>query len=667
MDKKTLDISLFISRNEELRLEELSKKFNKSERSIRNDIDSINDFLRKNNMDLIVLKNGLVFLSLNENQIKEAFNKLDYYDYTLDIVERTIIIIIYGLIFNEKFIISDLSRLMNVSRSTVKKDFSRVKSFIKNYGFKLKSEPAKGNILVCENECDINNLLLDLLNYDINNVERFFYQELNIDINNIGNIELSNYLDYMYSMITEIEHNTSQYLTKTSKRFLVLYLLIYLVRVMNKKESKDTNNVKVIKNIEYKNFGDKLIYSIENGFDIKLNQEERNLINRLINKLNFQVKKYENDNLLKIQFLTRRLIERISKEIEINLNQDEELLRNLSKHLSSIVQNRIKKIEEFDHITEIANEYPEIIEVVEKSLTEIEKVSSRELSNIEIHFIVVYIVASIEKLKNQIKDINILIVCNEGIATSFLIKEKIKRIVPGTNQFIANKYNYTSELERLNPDIIVSNITLDDSVEYIYIKNITVFEELKVLNEKVDRIKLDKIKNFGKIERKDNYIDYKYNDKQLSLTEMLPKENIKLNINVKNWEDAIEEASKVLLEKDYINKEYVKGMIDNIKRYGPYVVVSESVAIPHASSDSGALKTGMSLIKLKDEIKFGDEEEATFVKYIICLVSVNNEHFDAFFSLVNGLQNAELKKKFMNAKTSKEIFNILEEMEDKNI
>ena len=667
MDKKTLDISLFISRNEELSLEELSKKFNKSERSIRNDIDSINDFLKKNNMDSIVLKNGLVFLSLNENQIKEAFNKLDYYDYTLDIVERTIIIIIYGLIFNEKFTISDLSRLMNVSRSTVKKDFLRVKSFIKNYGFKLKSEPSKGNILVCENECDINNLILDLLNYDINNVERFFYQKLNIDINNIGSIELSNYLDYMYSMVTEIEHNTSQHLTKTSKRFLVLYLLIYLVRVMNKKEFKDTNNVCVSKNIEYKNFGDKLIYSIENGFDIKLNQEVRNLINILINKLNFQVKKYESDNLLKIQFLTRRLIERISKEIEINLNQDEELLRNLSKHLSSIVQNRIKKIDEFDHITEIANEYPEIIKVVEKSLTEIEKVASRELSNIEIHFIVVYIVASIEKLKNQIKDINILIVCNEGIATSFLIKEKIKRIVPGTNQFIANKYNYTSELERLAPDIIVSNITLDDNVEYIYIKNITVFEELKFLNEKVDRIKLDKIKNFGESERKDNYIDYKYNDKQLSLTEILPQENIKFNVNVKNWEDAIEEASKVLLEKDYINKKYVKAMIDNIKQYGPYVVVSESVAIPHASSDSGALKTGMSLIKLKDEIKLGDEEEDTFVKYIICLVSVNNEHFDAFFSLVNGLQNAELKKKFMNAKTSKEISNILEEMEERNL
>ncbi len=82
------------------------------------------------------------------------------------------------------------------------------------------------------------------------------------------------------------------------------------------------------------------------------------------------------------------------------------------------------------------------------------------------------------------------------------------------------------------------------------------------------------------------------------------KEFVTVKDSVKTWEEAIEVAAKPLLESGYINENYIQQMIRNVRELGPYIVIMPQVALPHARSECGALKTGVSILKLDKPVVF---------------------------------------------------------------
>lgn len=102
------------------------------------------------------------------------------------------------------------------------------------------------------------------------------------------------------------------------------------------------------------------------------------------------------------------------------------------------------------------------------------------------------------------------------------------------------------------------------------------------------------------------------------LANYLEKHRIKLNICASNWEEAIEKAGNILLDDKVIEISYIDAMKKTIKEIGAYFVVTKHVALAHAKSEEGVLKTGVSLITLKTPIYFGNLENDP-VKYVFCL------------------------------------------------
>lgn len=653
MDKNVFNLFSYILKKE-ITLEELSLIYGKTKRSIRNDINSINYlFYKKMGLSPIKIKKGIISTDFPEIKLKNFINSLNYYEYSLDKVERVVIIIIFSLINQDRITINSLSEFMQVSRTTIISDLKKVKEVLKLYELKLISEPSKGIYLEIDNVKNIYQLILDLVNFDINNVIRLFNQDLFIFISNLGNIKFIDYINKIKNIISVVEKSKKQYLTSNSKNILIYFLAIVL--------NYSKYDVKTYE-VKDKDFTHCLLLQLLNN-NFKLNDKNILLISRLIKSLNFKNKDYKKENILKIQFITHSFIEKISSKLNINLVEDQELLNNLSKHLTSILDNNIKKFDDFKNILEITKEYPKIIKLVRQNLGELNKFAKRDLSEMEIRFIVVYLIVAIEKLKNNVSNISILIICKEGIVTSYLIKEKIKKIISGTVQYLATFQNYKEEISKRNPDIIISNFSLDIDRKYIYIENIIEDSGFKELINLVDNLKLEKIKNSNnsKYNNRNNEFKIFQNNK---LNDFLSDEFINLDIEAVDWKDAIKKASKILLNKKYIEKRYVDSMIQSINDYGPYIVISKGIAIPHAGSDDGVNKTSMSLIKLKNPIDFGVEDYSKEVKYIIVLSSINNEHFEAFFDLIQGLQDKKLKEEFMKAKTKEDLHKIFIKMEE---
>lgn len=134
------------------------------------------------------------------------------------------------------------------------------------------------------------------------------------------------------------------------------------------------------------------------------------------------------------------------------------------------------------------------------------------------------------------------------------------------------------------------------------------------------------------------------------------KENrIKLNVNVKTWEEAIYIAAEVLEKDGIIKPSYKKAIIESTKKLGPYYVITKGVAMPHARPEDGVIKSGFCFLKLQKGVCFGSKENDP-VKYIFMVAMENNEKHIEFIQILSDLmENKDFYKAVDENKSVEEI------------
>ena len=86
------------------------------------------------------------------------------------------------------------------------------------------------------------------------------------------------------------------------------------------------------------------------------------------------------------------------------------------------------------------------------------------------------------------------------------------------------------------------------------------------------------------------------------LNQLLTKENIQFRQSVQDWQTAVRVAAEPLLKSGKVTPAYVECMIQSVLTTGPYIVVDEGFAIPHARPEDGALQVGMSMLVLREPV-----------------------------------------------------------------
>lgn len=126
--------------------------FESSMRTIRSDINHINDFLVENRLPgLTVHRDGKVEFSGDEQQRQFALhvllNQMDYYKYRLNAQERARVLTCYMIRADGYVNHRELCAEVYVSRGTLYTDMRRCAEIAAEYGLTLSSAPSKGYIL----------------------------------------------------------------------------------------------------------------------------------------------------------------------------------------------------------------------------------------------------------------------------------------------------------------------------------------------------------------------------------------------------------------------------------------------------------------------------------------------------------------------------------------
>lgn len=83
--------------------------------------------------------------------------------------------------------------------------------------------------------------------------------------------------------------------------------------------------------------------------------------------------------------------------------------------------------------------------------------------------------------------------------------------------------------------------------------------------------------------------------------------DIELNVPAVDWQDAVVKSGTILVNNGYVTRGYVDAMVQTVKNLGPYIVVAPGLAMPHARSSNGVLRSGISIMTLSGPVEFGNK------------------------------------------------------------
>lgn len=182
----------------------------------------------------------------------------------------------------------------------------------------------------------------------------------------------------------------------------------------------------------------------------------------------------------------KRLINKVSEGIQVDLRQDSRLEADLLMHLYQLVlrlQAHTTVINPM--LTEIRKNYRKLFGVTWYALNDFGNENDLKISADEVGFITIHLQAAIERSKKVRK---ILFVCPNGIGTSSLISAKLRRILPDIILIevvsVANLYRQ----DLSDVDLIISAVTLNElSVPVVEISPLVAPQDMKkIMNRYID-------------------------------------------------------------------------------------------------------------------------------------------------------------------------------------
>ncbi len=143
------------------------------------------------------------------------------------------------------------------------------------------------------------------------------------------------------------------------------------------------------------------------------------------------------------------------------------------------------------------------------------------------------------------------------------------------------------------------------------------------------------------------------------MSQVLKKENIYFKNKVETWQEAVQIAVLPLIDQGYCEDRYIDGILENTKKYGPYYVLCEDMALIHANSEQGVRATQIAITILSEPIKF--KEGGYDVRALIALAAKDSSsHMSALRAISKIFADESKKNILLKSHSREDIYNLFE-------
>ena len=633
-------LEFLLKQHEYLSANQLAEKYGVSTKTVYQDIDKLNDFFDEGELKSRIVKVPRKGIKLSADKERKKIHSLllvnkhesGVQDFSPEYRESELIKRLF--INQEDLDIYDFAEEMYVTESTVHRDIDKLE---KNLGqFNLKIRIKHDQLFVDGDEWNIRKALqsyvIQAQSLGREGKIEHFFSEKDIEICNEAISRLSQKYHHQFS--------------EEYSCLLLVECLVFKKRTEHNNclTERTSNLINDLNHLEVYFFSGELLESIINKSFSEISPYEIEAMAYSLLAYGFSIQSA--DYIQNIEHQVNELIIKVSNLLSLDLSKDNHLKLMLSNHISKMIFRLRNQI----YITnpaleEIKKQYSSLFNVIWIAIRGLSKYYEINISNEELAFIVIHFQLAIEKI---VKPLNIVVICQNGIATSELIMSKLHKIFDSDAKITNINARELDFYDLSNIDLIISTIALPEvTVPVIEVSPILTKDEI------------ESIRSFYSEHMTDNYTlmrtsldGRKFN---LESLQTLIKKPSLIRETVKSKKECIE---KMIRECDATNrriKEFKESILER-ETLGSTSVYT-GVALPHCDPRF-VEQSELIIMTLDKPINWGKNN----VKLIILIAVAENDipiFKDSLIALYSVIENQELMNELVQLENGDEIKNRL--------
>lgn len=664
MRKRSTEIleKLILSNSKSMEVKKLITIYRISLKTLRTDVNEINDFLLEAKMSPTKLneKEKLILLEKDIMKIQDRLNHMDTYSYKMSREERQIYIIAELLMSQDYITMQNLAKKLNVSRNTILNDFETVKDYCLAFNVNVLMKSSKGIKIECDQK-DRNNLLMQIF-HDLEDdyMEKSFFHQL---------IQRKLGMKIPLEMIKEDlrEYMEQQHMLVSDRVFS--YVSIYLFVILNRKINKKRRTVEKLTG---DTASDNLLNWFADKYEVSINKNDVKDFGRYMKQHDFNISSEQKEiNDVELYGIIVYFLQMVGEDIECSLQSDTVLIESLLEHIRTL-----KNWEDYDFEMPLSDELPIPKEILEKTIEKnsiiLERYLGYPLTKEMKESIMIHICAAFVRNLEYLNLLEVLIVCPGSMATGKYLEAQVKNyfdfrvaaVIPSRDveEFLkSNKIDFVISTVNVRSESVPcvkvqAQLTMNDINAIQNIAFLLGRKENKSENESryVEQNFLDVMKTFlEKLDasKRDEFFDEVYalmetkiqSTGKSILAQMLDPSKIMIKQEKITWEQGILQAADILEKKGCVGSDYGKKAVENVKEYGDYIIISKGIALAHAGKkEAHVYKDGLSLVMCPEGIEF---TEGNIVYLVFCFAVAEEKDYLKLFQEIIALGKTQKKMK----------------------
>ncbi|MBF0714684.1 BglG family transcription antiterminator [Gemelliphila palaticanis] len=487
IDKKLYDlIEYFIELKDSVTVTKIAKELDQNRRVIYYNLEKINFEIEKDRLCDKIQNASKLGISIDNKQkdyLRGLISNYENNNYFLSVEERQLFISILICTYPDKVIIELLMEMCSVSRNTIVNDLKDIKNNIEKTDFNLSlSVNKKSGYFINGDELVKIQYLYSLLNelYSYKN-EKLKYKinsalyKNNIMFGTSFYITLSSLIENnLYIIGKEIT-----FIEKKKFIFTFPYLVMSYKKSINGINLDNHNIIK--ERLEYK-FIDKILFELNNIYDLEFSEEEQIILATIVlclkkdSDIHNSSSDYED---LRENLST--FVDIFEKNSAVYFESKNKLIDRLITHFKTLLFRKKYNIVTNNSLTDtIINKYKDVYLITKQSIKYLESMYSLKFTNSEISYISLHFGAELLNSKQKINTIKkALIVTSEQYSIRKLLVSQCKyyltncNIVGVTNEEDYNNYTdidfiiTTNPIDSKVPNVLVSPLITTDDINKI--------------------------------------------------------------------------------------------------------------------------------------------------------------------------------------------------------
>lgn len=663
---RMLNIIRYLKEHGEATYKEMAKALAISERSIRYDVDRINDVLSLEHLPEIE-KHSKGLLRYPQSLDLKGLEDGNEVVYTGR--ERTSILLLILLMRNQDLKINQLSGQFRVSRSTVKNDMAALDERLKKDGmgigysshFYLAGPKLKRTTLM-------NQEFRKYIEYLINPFTEYNSYEfycIHIIHKAFEGISIANVVMAVDSLLEELgcTLTSSSYLWYMSNVMVLVWFILH-----GKEYPLDITVAPDYDREIYERFGEKLEAVIGKPVSV----EHVVMMAKMFDFTNKMAGGKAEVDPVHAQEVTFSLISAMSKRMNMPFDKDTTLVEGLLNHMIPLIQRINNHVDIHDDVSSLMGpDEQQIYGIVRQACSETDTL--KELDNEdELVYLTICFMASIRRMKSAPHK-KVLLVCGHGYGTTTMLKESLLSEYQIHIMDTMPIYKLSSYPDWTSIDYVLSTIRINNSLpkpcltvnpilqpedraamERLGIPRKSLLSSYYSLEEKLgflDEITRARVMNVVKKELGYQTVQVFHSPKSFSV--FLKYDCIMMADRAADWKVAVGMSGGLLVKRGFVDETYVSNMTEFIEEQGFYAVSDGSFALLHGKGAKGIQTTSLSLLVTREPVAFGEKK----VRVIFCLASRDSkEHIPAVVTLMRMVKTTALIHELEGCASEEEVY-----------